>query len=585
MAVPQLPYESDPALRPPGDPGPLMGTLAEIPGVVGDAVGAYRDAEQGLARTLNSGIPLINLFPVPPEGQGSFLPGSAVPPPAPAPVPGAPSATGATQVSSPSDLQALLGGSGGGPDVSVANTVGSDVQRTQQVQNAGEKQAIGALGDVYSDRRALQVRQGEQNEQRLIEDARQTESENQRLDAFDTDASLQRVRMDDAVVTADKYLKQRRDAFSKDGIRSFYADSPAGTASLFASALFTGLGAWAQALGGGPNTAWMVLKDGMDRWENRERARLDQQLQTINMADRDVSRMEQRKASGMLEIANSRLALLENLKRQRLANAAKMAIPQERLANDLILNNINKEEAEKHLQINQGLRTTVQTSNATQQAVRLATAKAANTPTNLTESQGKASGQMVKAVGEVRNIMGMKPYNPNDQKAIEAWVRRMGEIQPTTWEKFRTQLNSLSGSTLEQLSPEGKRRFQAENVLGISLLRPETGAVVGRTEVMDKISPLQMFQSDTPQDIQTKAERRRRELESLAIQSGPHAGYWNQQINPKTGKPESGGGGPVQLSSQEAATLLKFVQENRDSADPAVRAKVDAAKGALSGKR
>lgn len=39
MAVPQQPYQTDPYLRPrPGDPGAIVGTLEEVPGVVGDAL-------------------------------------------------------------------------------------------------------------------------------------------------------------------------------------------------------------------------------------------------------------------------------------------------------------------------------------------------------------------------------------------------------------------------------------------------------------------------------------------------------------------------------------------------------------------
>ena len=556
MAVPQLPYESDSALRPPGDPGPFMGTLAEVPGVVGDAVGAYRDAEQGLARTLNSGIPLINPFPVPPEGQGSFLPGSAVPPPSPAAAPGAP-VTPAGQP--PMDLSFLTGGSGGGLGASVANTVGSDVSRTRQVQTAGEKQAVAGLNENFAQREGLEGRRSALATEKATDLQGQILRENTALDDAQKQATEQRVRMDAAVTQADAYLKQRRDAFSKDGVRSFYADSPKGTASLIASALFTGLGAWAQALGGGPNTAWMILKDATDKWENRERLRLDQQRDLIAGAERDVGRMEQRKTNGEIEIKNNRLALLESFERQRMANAAKYGVREEALASDATLLNIRQEKAKTQFEIQKSLREQVVSSNATQQAVRLATAKAqgeAGGPAK--DFQAKANTALIVAVPEVKRLQKLPPYSGKDEGVIANWRRQIGTIKDTSVDGFLNTVSALSGDVVAQLSPQAQRRFAAETTYAEAVLREKSGASISPTEYHKQLFPVQIFATDTPEVAREKAERRQTALAGIAAKSN-RASDWMRELgyDHAAGQPQQADQGKPNRADLEALSWAR----------------------------
>lgn len=582
MAIPQIPYPDGTVqdTLPPGDPGPLIGTLQEVPGVVGDALDAYGRADRGLARTLNSHLP-FNLFPVDPTEP------VAAPPPATM----TPSQIPASTTPESSALADAVG-AGGGPSaqqlLDVANRVGADTRRTHQVQTAGEKQAAGELGAVSDAQADLAREKGLLGRDKALDLQSQIERENRALETQEREAIQQRVRMDRAVQEADGYLKQRRDAFAKDGMRPFYEDSPKGTASLIASALATGLGGWASALGGGPNTAWMIVKDATDRWENRERARLDQQRDLISLAERGVDRAEQRKAAGEIEIKNRRLALLEGFERQRLENAAKYGVREEALATDATLLKIREDKARTQFEIQKGLRTTVETSNAAQQELRrramLGTGGPDKSADKADAAERKADAFMMKAASETKKLQNLKPYSAADTKVIEDWRRRLGSTQPTTWDKFQNTWGTLNSDAFKRLSPEGRRRFEAETALGISLLRPESGAVIGPTEIVNKLTPVQIFANDSPEAAREKADRRRVELEALAVQSF-RPGYWARQISPQTvsASPQAGQPArePVKLSSQESATLLRFIKTNESSADPVVRAKVDAARAAL----
>lgn len=542
-----------------------------------DAVkGGYtwlRDADQNLARAINSHMPVDVVFPAPPPGQGSWLP-AETPPAAPAPPPIAAEPVPAGPPPH-SDLAALSGG--GAPPVSeLVNSVGQDIRVSRPVQTAGEKRAAAALDQAYAAQEAQAKDVTALKTEKAADLQTQIANENQQLDVNLKAANERRAKEDAAVSAADAYLKSQRDAYAKDGIRSFYANTPKGTASLVASALFTGLGSWAQALGGGPNTAWSVLQNALAHWENSERSRLEQRRELVGMAERDYGRSVEQRAHAEIELKNQRLALLENFERQRLANAAKFGVREEQLAGDATLNQIRQDKAKTQLQIQQGLRATVETSNATQQAIRLATAKAAGNVDKPTGDEKKANAALMKAIPEVQRLRNMPAYSRSDQKAIEAWRMRLEREHPTSWEEFKNLTNSLQGDTLQSLSAEGKRRFMAEMAFGNALLRPETGAVIGKQEFMERIVPMQIFQSDTPDDARAKADRRRVNLESIAALSN-RPDYWNQQIN----------GVPAQArrpSPQESAALLKFIRENEGSKDPAIQTKIQAARGVIGGR-
>jgi hypothetical protein len=496
-------------------------------------------------------VPEFLVKPAEPAGAGGPTPTPALrPPPGPGAAPG--SALADAVSTGP-------GGLGGLPNI------GPDVRTTTVVPTAQEAVARGRVETATDDAKDIARRSRDLGVQQAGDLDKQLQDEQRQLADQQKAADARRAQEAQKLEAADGYLKQQREAYAKDGVKDFYADKS--TFARVASALMVGLGQYAATISGGPNTAWNILQDSMNRHQAKERDRLAKQKDMVELASRDQATAERRREYAELELRNQKIALLEDFKRQREVRMAKYGATEEMIKGDALLNRIEKERADEDLRLQAGLRKQVTVDNSAQNQLKLRVGLAQATKgrpdkpiADADATERKADGFLIRATNEVKNLQAIKPYNPQDQKHIERWRERVSTTAPTTAEQFYSAIASLDGDVVKDLSPEGKKRFLAEKNYARSILRPESGAVIGGGEYADLLGGVQRFSSDTPELAQQKAQRTRVDLEGLAIQSY-RPGYWNSVLNPTPVAPK--------LTAQKRAEGVEWLRTHPNDPDAA----------------
>jgi hypothetical protein len=538
--------------QPPAAPAPLP--AVPPPTGLRPVVGLNLPAgAPGIPLDPNATVPEFLTRPAPEP----VAPGGPTPTPALRPPPGPGAAPGSALADA---VRTGPGGLGG-----TLPNIGPDVRTTTVLPSAQEAVARGRVETATDDAKDIARRSRELGVQQAGALDQQLQDEQRQLADQQKAADARRAQEAQKLSAADDYLKQQREAYAKDGVKDFYADKS--TFSQVAAALMVGLGQYAATISGGPNTAWNILQDSMNRHQAKERDRLAKQKDMVELAGRDQATAERRREYAELELRNQKIALLEDFKRQRETRMAKFGATEEMIKGDALLNRIEKERADEDLRLQAGLRKQVTVDNSAQNQLKLrvglaqATKGRSDKPiADADATERKADGFLIRATNEVKNLQGAKPYNAQDQKHIERWRERVSTTAPTTAEQFYSAIASLDGDVVKDLSPEGRKRFLAEKNYARSILRPESGAVIGGGEYADLLGGVQRFSSDTPELAGQKAQRVRVDLEGLAIQSY-RPGYWNSVLNPTPAAPK--------LTAQKRAEGVEWLRTHPNDPDAA----------------
>lgn len=137
------------------------------------------------------------------------------------------------------------------------------------------------------------------------------------------------------------------------------------------------------------------------------------------------------------------------------------------------------------------------------------------------EADGYAQ-RMARASGD----MDRYKYNPGDMQVIQN--AKLQEQLLGTKGVGPAVIGRVLGSTFQRLSPEGKKRFLAEQDFARAVLRKESGAAIGIAEQEAEIEGIGERPGDNPDTLAQKRAQRVGRIQAVGTSSG-RPGYWSQQ--------------------------------------------------------
>lgn len=392
------------------------------------------------------------------------------------------------------------------------------------------------------------------------EEAGAARVEADQLKAAAARAEAQRQQARRAYEDAQGYLAKERERVTKANTTSYWEDKGTGTKVL--AALMVGINEFATRLAGkgGTNTALQIINKAVDDDARLKERRLRAELDQLGIKGAEAA---ERFQYGLVEIQNAKAGLLDRLIQERAVRLAKKGVGEAEIKADAITAGLESRKAATELGIEQSLRHHVQrtttSDNSLQQQIRLqaATAGTASPDKSIADAKDperNADKYTQRAVSELQRLKQTKPYAEPDMRKIEAWRARLAaETSQTTVEKFLGNLHAVNGDLLKRLSPDGRKRFLAEQALAESILRPDSGAAISAPEYIDKISGFQASRGDTPESLQQKADRAVTAVASIAGQSY-RPGYWYQQLRGVSA-------GAAKLQPAQIASLVRLTKE------------------------
>ena len=142
----------------------------------------------------------------------------------------------------------------------------------------------------------------------------------------------------------------------------------------------------------------------------------------------------------------------------------------------------------------------------------------------------KWNGEEKKAEGFAQRMaaahgdMSKFQYSPSDVRAIQTAVLQE-QIAP---KGLNAGINFIRGDVFKRLSPEGKKRFLAEQEFARANLRRESGAAIGLQEQQSEIEQVGERPGETPETRAMKQQQRLLKVRAVGISSG-RPSYWEQQ--------------------------------------------------------
>ena len=443
--------------------------------------------------------------------------------PAPAPEPMGAMATPVDAVSAPTGLaavnQALPTPQFGDLNaVKSQQDISSTTRRTKISE--GERDAQGDVeskikeqGDLARKQAELVAAQAEQVARAEDEAAlRKTEQAAQRaalIDAGEAEFKMRKAKADEAY-----------EQYAKTDIKAL--------APNIASILGVALGGF--AAGGGPNQAFAIVKDKMDRDLAIQKANLEKQL---TVADRWGSR-----ADGARDILRDQLKMLdikqaatEDVVASRIrAQVARSKIPEAKLAGEQEAAQFEQKAAERRAKFLEAER--VESTTTVQK--RLIEANPAyslgGAGAKLNGEQAKSADFANRMIQDLTALDRLPPMSEDGRKKLRqiATQEQIYEKNPTL--KAAAQSVGLYKSPEEALSDQDRLVFQHQKRVAAAVLRGESGAAISTGEYINWDQQHMPAPGDKAADIEAKKQARQALLEGMLIKSGPAAPMLQQKL-------------------------------------------------------
>lgn len=293
-----------------------------------------------------------------------------------------------------------------------------------------------------------------------------------------------------------------------------------GGARRFAAGIAVALGGFSAGLRGGPNQAYEIIKDSIDRHDRSERERINKLKDTIGQKEKGEEFAISAKQRALSDLDAKRKAMFEKADAEIASRKAAVGGSPEAIANDPTRMLVQREIAaidQHHFDSTR--------AHITKQVVERAQAitgpaAGADKPVGKGDApQNKAEGFAMRAK-KASDEMEANRYSPADLRAIKlaATIEAGGKLT-------RGAADALLGTTYQRLSPAGKKRFNATSEFIVSGLRPESGAAISASELADAEQRYGTVPGDTADtDVQKRAFRNSK-IAELGIQSG-RPNYW-----------------------------------------------------------
>lgn len=528
-------------------------------------------------------------------------PEDIAPPPPPAPTPSANSGQPAQQMPTADappaadPLKALRDVTAGQQDraaasLAAARAVGPDITKSSQWQETkerterseGEKAAQAKVIGTIEDGKALvdKATAGKAAKADVAAEFAQREAELAQAQQAQREAQDAEWQKKEDLAAA--RVAEERQRYASMKITDLFEGREA---SGMIAALAVGLGQYASARGGGPNTSLAIIDSARARLFQRQQAEINKQLQVYEMTRADASDVQRAKAEARAKLHAQQAGILTVLSKEREARLARFGADDARIEGDALKNALDEKAAREALEAEKAGRQVIRmarggsssVSNARQNDAMAAAVMAARSGPDKpadkwSDGEKRADSYLAKAKAEAERLSGIKGYSPKDQREIESWRARMSsEIGDTTVEKALASARALSGDLLKRLSPEGRQRFNAEMGFVETTLRPDTGAAISGGEYVDRLAGIQASKGDTPEIVQQKGERVLSYLAGMATQTG-RPGYWSRELTSL-----QQGGAPAPMPAAQVAEAMRWLEENPgDPRAPQVRAALQA---------
>lgn len=347
-----------------------------------------------------SGLPPYGVVPVVPATE------TPVTPTVETPVPIAPEPT------QDEKLAAALASVG--PDVSVSTPRATKAEKAavaERVKLSKEKENVESVRRDEETSKARELAELAVKEQ--VQAERQAAEAEQRKQAAEEYARAR---------SAD--LDAKRMEFEKNGtIRDMFGGD---SAKRVQANLMTGIGAFASARGSGmPNLAGENIARELKEWQAMELSRIARDKDLLNMARED---REKAMADARLEVRNAAAAMAAVAAKERANILASHGVAEANIASDETILKL-RDEREKMIQENElGLRSTVKSSNATQQDIKKEIAKSKiDDATGKLQTGKKQAAETVSSLAYINtgidDVERIKQIIKENPKALEDYQR------------------------------------------------------------------------------------------------------------------------------------------------------------------
>lgn len=511
-------------------PAPASPMLAmDIPRTGGVPAGIPGPGSDQSAPPLQTESAPAPLAPPPPAPGG--------PPPGLAPpvIPSRP--TNTTPLGAPGLTAPSL--TGGGPTKSVTDqekTTSSTRQvigKEEQKAEADYQKTLGDQSKVIKDAGAI-----EQEKARAEQDAAAKKEailqENQgKFKGIIDGANTEYARAEANVQAAEKAYKEAK----PEGL---FADDKYGLRRFFAGVAMA-LGGYNAGVNGGPNQGYVMIKDAIDRKDRMERERIGKLKEGADEARGQLSVVLGKKHEALGDLAAWKAAAWDTAAAQLQTRLAAQGMPAAQVQTDARVLQAKAEAQKERQTFLQGTRQSItnQVQTKTQQIVGGATGtKAADKPlSEWKPEERKAEGFAMRAY-KANQEMESSAYSPKDLEVLrnDALLQAKGGLTEAGVQR-------LIGSTYQRLSPTGKKRFNATKEFITSALRPESGAVIGPSEIADAEQRYGTQSGDTPDAARQKKAFRANKIAEVGLQTG-RPGFWMETTGAYGGGQQ--GGAPSQ---------------------------------------
>lgn len=338
---------------------------------------------------------------------------------------------------------------------------------------------------------------------------------------------------------AEQRQKDAEAAYRNAKPEGLFADDKYGLRRM-AAGIAMMLGGYNAGRNGGPNLGYEMVKDAIDRKDRMERERIGRLKEAAESAKGETAAVLGKKHEALGDLAAWKAGAWDYAAQQLATRLTALGVPQAKVNEDARVLQLRAEAQKERATYLQATRQQITHSvqTKTQQIVGGPGAGKQDKPINEWKpEERKAEGFAMRAF-KANEAMDNSAYSARDLEVLRNDALREKAFQG----KGLTQagIEKLMGSTYQRLSPEGKRRFNATKEFVTSVLRPESGAVIGPSEIADAEERYGTKAGDTPEAARQKKGYRMNAIAEVGMQSG-RPQFWIDQTGVYGGGQRQGG--------------------------------------------
>lgn len=317
----------------------------------------------------------------------------------------------------------------------------------------------------------------------------------------------------------------------------------------------------------GSNVGAQYINKAIDQDAEDFKQRAANKLAILEKSKGNVEEARKRLKDQIDQIEIRKAAALDAAATQAEANGRRLGIDESEIKGNQGILDLRAAANDKRMKYQQDLRTKV-----TSESARTITTGAEGMSGGADKPAQKWSGDEKKAEGFAQRMakasedMDRYSYTPDDLSVL----KNQTAIESVGGKKGTAVNDWLRGNVFQRLSPEGKKRFLAEQEFARANLRRESGAAIGLAEQEQEIEGVGARPGDTPETLAQKRAQRMNKIGAVGISSG-RPDFWQKQVQ------QMGGGGAPAGATPDRARLERALVRARAANDQAAVQELEAA--------